>query len=137
MKHKFIHHNLKLLRVVLALGLVRRPPKPMAAALVLHMDTATRFLLFGCSALRALCDDFFDCKKRNRKPLKLLGSHAGHQEVSRCHTRGEPEESVGQRLQSMQVNESTLVFESYGRCHQKSETGVSVTSQKGRISSKI
>ena len=111
MEHLFIHHNLKLLRAVLALGLVRRPPNPMAAALVLHIDTATRFLLFGCSALRALCDDdFFDCKKRNRKPLKRLSRHAGLQEVSRCHTRGESEESVPRRLQILQVSESTLAL---------------------------
>ena len=110
MEHLFIHHNLKLLRAVLALGLVRRPPKPMAAALVLHIDTATRFLLFGCSALRALCDDFFDCKKRDRKPSKRLGRRDDRQEVSRCHTRGEPKESVAQRLQSMQVSEPTLAL---------------------------
>ena len=42
--------------------------------------------------------------------MKRLGCHAGHQEVSRCHTRGESEESIVHRWWSMQVRESTLAL---------------------------
>ena len=46
-------------------------------------------------------------------------------EVSRCHTRGESEEFIACRWESTQVRDPPS-FETQGRCHQKSKTGVSV-----------
>ena len=42
--------------------------------------------------------------------MKQLSCHAGYQEVSRCHTRGESEESIVYRQWSMQARESTLTL---------------------------
>ena len=53
------------------------------------------------------------------------------QEVSSCRTRGESEEYITRRQQSMQEKGSIPGFETQGRCLQKSKTGVTVASQKG------
>ena len=58
--------------------------------------------------------------------MKGLGCHAGHQEVSRCRTAGDSN--------CMQVRNPPWL-ESQGTCHQKSNTGVSVSPQKGLMSS--
>ena len=42
--------------------------------------------------------------------LKWSCSHAGCQEVSRCHIRGESEDSASSRQQSMQSRRSTLAL---------------------------
>ena len=42
--------------------------------------------------------------------MKGLGCHVGHQNASRCHTKGESEESVVCRRWSMQVRKSTLAL---------------------------
>ena len=54
---------------------------------------------------------------------KQFSCHAGCQEVSRCHTRGESEDSVAHRRRSTQTRGSKPGFETQGRCHQKSKTG--------------
>ena len=41
---------------------------------------------------------------------KWLSCHAGHQEISRCHTRGEFEEFVAHTQRSTQTRESTLAL---------------------------
>ena len=51
-----------------------------------------------------------------------LGCHAGHQEISRCHTRGESDESIVCRWWSEEIHPG---FEIQGRCHQKSKQGIS------------
>ena len=61
---------------------------------------------------------------------KRLGCHADLYTISRCHTRGESDESVVHRWGSMQAG-----FETQGRCHQKSKIGVSVAAQKGGLMS--
>ena len=61
---------------------------------------------------------------------KRLDCCVGCQEVSRCHTRGESEESVACE-QGIHNG-----FEPQGTCHQKSETGVLVDPQTGLMSSK-
>ena len=53
-----------------------------------------------------------------------------YQEVSRCTTRGESEESIAHRWQSMHERGFTLV------CHQKSEIRVPVAPQSGLMFSK-
>ena len=45
--------------------------------------------------------------------------HAGHQEVSRCCTRGDSEESTARRWWSMQVRGPILAFENQNRYYQK------------------
>ena len=47
--------------------------------------------------------------------IKRLGCLAGHQEVSRCRTKGESEESVAHRQQSKQGNPSCPVSETQAR----------------------
>ena len=64
---------------------------------------------------------------------KWLGCHAGRQEVGRCRTRGESEEW---RTGKKACKRDHPGFETQGRRHQKSETGVSVAPQKGHVSSK-
>ena len=59
--------------------------------------------------------------------VKWLGCHAGHQEVSRCHTRSESEESMQQSRQ---------LTDPQGRHHQKSKPGISLAPQKGLVSNK-
>ena len=59
---------------------------------------------------------------------KTNSCHADHQEVSRCRTRGEYEESIECR------QESTQGRDPQDRCHQKSKTRVSVAPQKGLVS---
>ena len=54
---------------------------------------------------------------------KQFSCNAGCQEVSRCHTRGESEDSVAHRRRSTQTRGSKPGFETQGRCHQKSKTG--------------
>ena len=58
-----------------------------------------------------------------------FGCHVGQQEVSRCRTRVQSEESIGHRPSWTQVRESILALKPRvdGRCHQKSKTGVSIT----------
>ena len=53
-----------------------------------------------------------------------LGWHAGRQEVNRCHTRGESEDSVPRRWQSHKWRKTQ------GRRYQKLKTRVSVALQK-------
>ena len=65
---------------------------------------------------------------------KWLGCHAGRQEVGRCRTRGESEEKCAGKKACKRVHPG---FETQGRRHQKSETGVPVAPQKGHVSSKI
>ena len=61
--------------------------------------------------------------------LKIFSCHAGHQEVSRCCTKGESEESIACRLKRMQVR-NPLGLETQGGHHWKSKTGISVAPQK-------
>ena len=44
------------------------------------------------------------------KYMDETACHVGHQKVSRCHTRGESEESAAHRWWSMQLRESTLAL---------------------------
>ena len=62
---------------------------------------------------------------------KLLGCNAGCQEVSRCRTRSESEDSIAGRRGNMHPG-----FETQGRHHQKSQTGVPVVPRIGPMSSK-
>ena len=64
------------------------------------------------------------------------GCHTGHQEVGRCCTKGESEESAVHSQGSMQARESTLALETQSRHHQ-SKTGISVAPQYGLVSYKI
>ena len=54
------------------------------------------------------------CKCNSDTPLIKVtfraGCHAGCQEVSRCHTRGEPEESIVRRWQSTQVRDPSWLW---------------------------
>ena len=59
------------------------------------------------------------------------GHHACHQEVGRCHTRGE---SQGCMLLPSANKGAHSDFETQRRCHQKSKTGKSVAPQKGLMS---
>ena len=59
-----------------------------------------------------------------------LGCHAGHQEVSRCHTEVNLREWVTCMLLPSANEGAHSGFETQRRCHQKSKTGVSVTPQK-------
>ena len=52
-----------------------------------------------------------------------MGHHTSHQEVSRCHTRGESQEWHAGKKAYKQVHPG---FETQGTHHQKSKTGVSV-----------
>ena len=61
----------------------------------------------------------------------MTGFHAGRQEVGRCHTSGESEESIA-RKRGIHPG-----FETQGRCHPKSTTGISVALQKELVSSQI
>ena len=95
-------------------------------------------------------DEEFCCIKNTELSLHLLWSptnacsqvyrwewlscHAACQEVSTCHSTSE--DSIAGRWQSMNTWGSTLALKPQGRRHQKSKTGVSVTPQKGLISSK-
>ena len=63
--------------------------------------------------------------------LKRLSCNAGRQEVGGCCTRGESEESIACRWWNH------LGFETQGRLHQKSKTGVAVAPQKGLMSPKF
>ena len=63
------------------------------------------------------------------------GYHAGRQEVGRCRTRGESEASLAYRRGST-IKGFIPGLETQDRCHQKSKKGVSVTPQKGLVSSK-
>ena len=67
--------------------------------------------------------------------IKRLSWTAGHQEVSRCCTRGEFKESVAHRWGSTQVRDPPG-FETQGRHHQKSKTGIWEDWPKGLMSSK-
>ena len=69
--------------------------------------------------------------------LEWLNCHVCHQEVSRCCTRGESEDSIACRQWSLQVWGIHPFFETQGRHHQKSKTGLLVASQKGLMSSKF
>ena len=62
--------------------------------------------------------------------LKRLSCDAGHQEVSRSHTRGHYEESITHRMMERPSKGIHPDFGTEGRCHQKSQTGVSVAHQK-------
>ena len=62
---------------------------------------------------------------------KMLGYHASCQEVSRCRTRGESEESIACRRGNVHSG-----FDTRGRHHQKSQTGVPVAPQIELMSSK-
>ena len=59
------------------------------------------------------------------------------QEVSRCSTRGEFEESIAYRRRSIQKKGIHPSFETQGRHHQKSKTGVWVVTQNRLMSSKF
>ena len=63
---------------------------------------------------------------------KRLGCHADLYTVSRCHIRDESEDHTSEKA-CKGIHHS---FETQGRCHQKSKTGVSVAPQKGLMSSK-
>ena len=67
---------------------------------------------------------------------KRLGCHADTYTVSRCRTRGESQEFIARRRKNTSEG-STPGFETQGRRHQKSKTGVSVVPPKGLMSSKI
>ena len=56
--------------------------------------------------------------------LKELRWHAGHQEVSGCHTSSESEESIACRLEMMQVRDPPWLWN-----HQRSKTGLSMEHQ--------
>ena len=58
--------------------------------------------------------------------------HAGCQEVSRCRTRGESEDSFADRHASKGIHPG---FETQGSHHQRSKIEVSPAKQKGLISS--
>ena len=60
--------------------------------------------------------------------MDQLGCHAGRQEVSRCRTRCESEESVTCRQQG--TVEYNLALKPGADHHQKSKTGVSVVPEK-------
>ena len=67
---------------------------------------------------------------------EATGYHAGHQEISRCHTRGKSQEYIAHMPPSSANKAGHSGFETQRRHHQKSIAGVSVASQKGLISSK-
>ena len=73
--------------------------------------------------------------------MKRFGCHADQQEVNRCRTTGESEESFAHRQWITQVRESTLALkprvDDICTCHQKSKTGVSVEPQKGLMFPKM
>ena len=66
---------------------------------------------------------------------KRLDCHAGHQEVSRCRTRGECEEFGAHRQQSMQVRGSTLFLKPRADITRSRKQGISGPT-KGLMSSK-
>ena len=70
----------------------------------------------------------------HKRGSKWLGCHTGHQEVSRCYTRCESEESIAQRQQSTKRG-ICPGLETQDRCHQKSRTCDSVAPQKAMMSS--
>ena len=70
----------------------------------------------------------------NRTWIKRVGCRAWCQRVSRCRTRDESEESIPRRRQSTQ-GMIPPSFETQCIGHQESKTAVSVTPQKGLMSS--
>ena len=64
---------------------------------------------------------------------KRLSCHADLYTVSRCCTRGESEDHTGEKACRKGIHPG---FETQGRHHQKSKTGVTVAPQKGLMSSK-
>ena len=84
----------------------------------------------------------FGARKNFIRKLTLKGNHHcgifttfNHycQEVSRCRARGESEYTVARALQNEEIHPR---FETQGRGHQKSKTGVSVAPKKILMSSK-
>ena len=69
-----------------------------------------------------------DCMQAHR-------CHTGHQDVSRCCTRGESEESIVCRQQSRQAKESTLALKPRVDVTRSPKTKISVTPQKGLMPS--
>ena len=69
---------------------------------------------------------------RTRSVTSMWVKRSGCQEVSRCHTRGESEEFIACRRQSMQAQEDPLWLWNPGQTSpEKSKTGASVAPSKG------
>ena len=63
-----------------------------------------------------------------------LSCNAGHQEISRCHTRGESEDNTCENACKQIIHPG---FEICGRRHKKSKTGVSFAQQKWLVFKKF
>ena len=63
--------------------------------------------------------------------------HAGHQEVSRCRTRGESEESIACRRQSTQARGSTLALKSRQMSSEVQNRGISGSIKRTHILGKL
>ena len=68
------------------------------------------------------------------RPQKQPSRHAGCQEVSRCHTRGESDESIAHWWQSMRVRGFTLTLKPRADAWEV-QTDSSMAIQKGLMSS--
>ena len=67
---------------------------------------------------------------------EVTSCHAGHQEISRCYTRGKSQEYISHMPPPSANKAGHSGFETQRRHHRKSIAGVSVATQKGLISSK-